>query len=76
MKKQRGYINTDGLAFFFVVGLVAVVAAVVCTPFFAYFEYQEYKEEQRLIKDCERGLPRDQTCEIIKVAKARQGGAG
>lgn len=74
MKKQRGYINTDGIAFFFLAGLIAVVVMLLCAPFFAYCQYQDYKEDQQLIKDCERNLPREQTCEIVKEAKVRQGG--
>ena len=73
IKKSKGYINTDGLVFFFFIGLAALVVGVFSAPFIAYYQYQEHKENQQLIKDCERGLPREQTCEIIKTAKVRKG---
>jgi hypothetical protein len=71
MKKQRGYlnINTDGLAFFFIAGMLAVCALVICGPVIAYFAYQEHKEEKALIRECERNLPREFSCEIVKTAK-------
>ena len=72
MKKQRGYINTDGIAFFFIAGLIAVVAMLFCAPFFVYYQYQDYKENQQLIRDCERNLLREQKCEIVKSAKIQQ----
>lgn len=75
MRKQRGYFDIKGLGFFLIAGVVAVILSIVAAPFIAYSQYQEYKEDQRLIKDCERNLPREQSCEIIKAAKVRQGGA-
>jgi len=64
-------INTDGIAFFFIIGLVAFVIAVFCTPPIAWYLYQEHKENQQLIKECERNLPREQVCEIVKTAKVK-----
>ncbi len=73
MKKQLGHTNMDGLVLFLIVGLIAVLAAVLCPQFLANHQYQESKEDQQLIEECERELPRGQECEIIKVAKPRNG---
>ena len=73
MRKQRGYINIDGLIPLVYTGILACILVVLIGPFAIYYQYHEYKENQQLIRDCERGLPGEQTCEIVKVAKLRSG---
>jgi hypothetical protein len=72
MRKQKGYIDTSGFAFFFFFGLVAMAVLVLMTPIVMYDQYQAYKEESKLISDCERGLPREKRCVIVKIAKLEE----
>lgn len=73
MKYQQGYINLDGLGTILAVGLWSFVILVLCTPFVMYNYYQDHKEEKVLIRECERNLPREQICEIVKTAKVKDG---
>lgn len=73
MKKQSGYINLDGVVPFFFAGIISMILLVVSVPFIAYSQYQSYKEDEELLAECERNLPRDQHCVIVKAAKRQEG---
>ena len=69
METQKGYINIDGFVPVFWCGLLSILALTVSAPFIAYSQWKEHKEEKQLIADCERNLPREQHCVIVKAAK-------
>lgn len=70
---MKNYINLDWVVPFFLAGVIAVILLVVSTPFIAYTQYQSFKENERLLKDCERNLPREQHCIIVKAAVKQEG---
>lgn len=73
MINEKGYIDASGLVPLFWIGVIAIISLVVLGPMAAYTKYQDHKEEQQLIAECERNLPRDQHCIIVKVAKLEGG---